>query len=71
MRLPSGQSPCRPHPCSVEHADVVYTYRSMRATWEAEAEAACLGYAAELEEYREKHPPPTLRDVLRHNRKRT
>ena len=71
MKLPPEQSPCRPHPCSVEHADLVYTIRMMREDWEREAERATLGYTTEFEEYVRDHPRPNLRDVLQHNRRRT
>ncbi len=64
MRLDSSASPCRPHPCSVEHADLVYTYRGMAEDWQRAAESATGGYATEMLEYRSRHPPPTLRDFL-------
>lgn len=68
MRIDPARSPCRPHPCSVEHADRVWTYRSMVLDWEKEREAVCLGYAAEEREFEESHPRPTFRDYLRHTR---
>jgi hypothetical protein len=62
--LPQASSPCRPHPCSVEHAAVVWSYRERRDLWERQAEATTLGYADELEHYRESHPAPLFRDHL-------
>jgi hypothetical protein len=68
MRLHKGHSPCRPHPCSVEHADVVYTFRLMQEDWERQAEDASRGYTTELAEYERDHPRPNLRDFLRQRR---
>lgn len=60
-------SPCRKHPCSVEHADVVTGYREELDRWEQAAGMATGGYAADLEAYAQSHPRPLFRDWLIHN----
>lgn len=62
--LEPARSPCQPHPCSVEHADVVRGYREFAALWELAAEQATSGYAAELAHYLEEHPRPSFKDYL-------
>lgn len=47
---------------------MVYTFRSMRHEWEMAAETVTRGYTTEMLEYREEHPPPTLREFLRMRR---
>jgi hypothetical protein len=69
------RSPCRidagkgrhQHPCSPAHADA--GYRAWRQTWEEAAEAATIGYATELTEYRRDNPAPTFRTYLTDNRR--
>jgi hypothetical protein len=61
--LPS-LSPCRRHPCSVEHAEMVNTFRSIAEDWLREAERVTRGYPSELAHYRESHPPPSLKAFL-------
>lgn len=65
----SGVSPCRRHPCSLEHADVVTGFREHAALWEAEAERVTGGYAADLEAYEQSHPRPLFRDWLINSRR--
>ncbi len=67
--LDPGRSPCRSHPCSVEHADVVRSYWEARRLWDEQAERATGGYGAELALYREDHPRPTLKNYLITRRK--
>lgn len=43
---------------------VTEAYTLARLAWEAEAEAATLGYATEMREYRRTHPSPRFRDFL-------
>jgi hypothetical protein len=43
---------------------VVEGYRAWRATWEADAEAATIGYTTEMIEYRRDNPAPTFRTYL-------
>jgi len=62
--LAANRSPCRTHPCSVEHADVVQSYREAVRLWDEQAEQATGGYDAEMELYREDHPRPTLKNYL-------
>jgi hypothetical protein len=70
--LHPARSPCRidrtkgrqQHPCSASHADVVTGYRLWRETWEDAAEAATIGYATEMTDYRRDHPAPTFRTYL-------
>jgi hypothetical protein len=59
-----NRSPCRRHPCSVEHADLVDTYRLMMEMWNRDAERVTGGYAAEMALYLESHPRPTLKRFL-------
>ena len=54
----------RRHHCSWWHSDLVESYRLAREAWEAQADAAAIGYATELAEYRLAHPPPTFRQWL-------
>ena len=67
--IPPAASPCRRHPCSREHADLVLTFRSVAETWRVAAEQATGGYRTELARYRETHPAPTFRDFLTHTRR--
>jgi hypothetical protein len=67
--IPPALSPCRPHPCSREHADLVLTFRSLAEDWQAAAEQATGGYPTELARYRESHPAPKFRDFLTHIRR--
>lgn len=62
-------SPCRAHPCSAEHADVVLEFRATAELWQQQADEQTKGYAEELERYRQEHPPPLFRDWLIHNRR--
>jgi hypothetical protein len=62
--LEPNRSPCRRHPCSVEHADLVHTYRLMVEMWNRDAERVTGGYAAEMALYLESHPRPTLKRFL-------
>lgn len=57
-------SPCRMHPCSVEHADLVRSFREVAAIWARNAERATGGYPAEMALYVQTHPRPTLRQFL-------
>jgi hypothetical protein len=66
--IPPAASPCRTHPCSREHADLVRTYRELAETWRIAAEQATGGYPTELARYRESHPAPKFRDFLTHSR---
>lgn len=59
-----GASPCRTHPCSVEHADLVVSFRDIAAGWAEAAELATGGYSADLATYRESHPAPSFREHL-------
>jgi hypothetical protein len=69
--IPAAVSPCRPHPCSREHADLVLTYRSLTEAWRFAAEQATGGYPTELARYRESHPAPKFGDFLTHTRTET
>jgi hypothetical protein len=62
-------SPCRRHPCSLEHADVVTGFREHAARWEAEAERETGGYETDLVRYALDHPRPLFRDWLIHQRR--
>lgn len=44
-------SPCRKHPCSWWHAELVDGYRSAVRAQEQRAEAATAGYRTELSDY--------------------
>lgn len=39
-------------------------FQAQRAAWEAQAEAAAAGYAAELAEFRQRRPGPTFKAYL-------
>lgn len=67
--IPPALSPCRRHPCSREHADLVLTFRSLAEDWRVVAEQATGGYPTELARYRESHPAPKFRDFLTHTRR--
>lgn len=67
--IPAGVSPCRPHPCSREHADLVLTFRSLAESWNLAAEQATGGYPTELARYRESHPAPRFQDFLTYTRR--
>lgn len=58
-------SPCRRHPCSREHADLVATFRSLAEDWLREAERVTGGYEADLKLYVQSHPRPNLKNFLR------
>lgn len=62
-------SPCRSHPCSVEHAERVRGYREWVAVWEAQAEQVTGGYAGDMKAYLENNPRPQFRDWLIHTRR--
>ena len=62
-------SPCRSHPCSVEHAEIVRGYRDWLAQWETTAEAATGGYASDLAAFVESRPRPQFRDWLIYSRR--
>jgi hypothetical protein len=62
-------SPCRRHPCSLEHADVVTGFREHAARWEEEAERVTGGYGSDLETYAQSHPRPLFRDWLIHSKR--
>ncbi|HEY0690661.1 MAG TPA: hypothetical protein VGD71_16675 [Kribbella sp.] len=67
--IPPALSPCRRHPCSREHAELVLTFRSLAESWLEAAEQATGGYPTELARYRESHPAPKFRDFLAHVRR--
>jgi hypothetical protein len=69
--IPTALSPCRPHPCSRGHADLVRTYRELAESWRLAAEQATGGYPTDLALYRESHPAPKFRDFLTHYRNDT
>lgn len=62
--IATWQSPCRRHPCSAEHADLVRTYRSIVDTWWTGAERVTGGYETELALYRQTHPMPSFKAFL-------
>lgn len=62
--LAPSLSPCRRHPCSVEHAELVQSFRSVVECWRAEAERVTGGYEAELALYRQSHPAPAFKSFL-------
>jgi hypothetical protein len=62
--LDPGRSPCRRHPCSVEHADVVQSFREAVRLYDEQAERVTGGYEWEMARYREDHPRPTLKNYL-------
>lgn len=62
--LESSRSPCRSHPCSVEHADVVRGFQESAWLWLEQAEAATGGYSTEMARYAEEQPRPTFREYL-------
>ena len=43
---------------------VVETFNLDTITWEQRAEAEALGYQTELEEFKDEHPRPTLKEVM-------
>lgn len=57
-------SPCRRHPCSVEHAERVRGWREHVAIWEARAESETGGYAGDLAMYVQSNPRPQFKDWL-------
>jgi hypothetical protein len=57
-------SPCRQHPCSREHADLVRSFRETVEIWERIADQATKGYEAEMALYLQSHPRPTLKRFL-------
>lgn len=67
-RLRPGLSPCRRHPCSVEHADRVTGFREQARLWEERAELETGGYATDLAVYAQSVPRPLFRDWLIHTR---
>lgn len=62
--LEPSRSPCRSHPCSVEHADVVRGFRESARLWLEQAEATTGGYSTEMARYAEEQPRPTFREYL-------
>lgn len=58
-------SPCRPHPCSPEHAALVAAWREVREAWQQEAERNTGGYVADLMTYVQSFPRPQLGDFLK------
>lgn len=62
--LEPSRSPCRKHPCSVEHADVVVGFREVARLWGEAAEAITGGYESEMDRYTEDNPRPTFREYL-------
>lgn len=64
-----GLSPCRPHPCSAEHADRVQGFRELASLWEQRAEVETGGYSGDLVAYVQSNPRPLLRDWLIHTRR--
>ena len=64
------RSPCRSHPCSVEHADVVWSYRDLVRSWEERADEVSNGHATELEHFEADHPRPSFKDYLKCRRTR-
>lgn len=62
--IPPSLSPCRRHPCSVEHAEMVRTFRGLAEQWRHTAERVTGGYESDLRHYRESHPPPRLKAFL-------
>jgi hypothetical protein len=62
--IPTASSPCRRHPCSREHADLVRMFRSIALDWEMAAERVTGGYDREMALYLEGHPRPTLKGFL-------
>jgi hypothetical protein len=68
VRLPPEFSPCRTHPCSVEHADVVRDFWDAQRSWHERAEAETNGYEAEMKRFVEDNPQPTFKEFLRARR---
>ncbi|PWK81673.1 hypothetical protein C8D88_11684 [Lentzea atacamensis] len=62
-------SPCRRHPCSVEHAERVRGFRELASSWEERAEREAGGYPADLALYAQSNPRPQFRDWLIHTRR--
>lgn len=54
----------RVHHCSWWHEDLVESYRTARAAWEAQEEAVALGYGTERAEFAAATTPPTFRAWL-------
>ncbi len=67
--IPPALSPCRRHPCSREHADLVLTFRSLVDAWWDAALKETGGWPTDLAHYRESHPAPKFRDFLTHTRR--
>lgn len=65
----SGLSPCRRHPCSVEHADRVRGFRELASLWEEQAERETGGYPGDMALYLQSHPRPQFKDWLVHTRR--
>lgn len=65
----SGWSPCRRHPCSVEHAERVRGFRELASLWEEQAERETGGYPADLALYVQSNPRPQFKDWLIHTRR--
>jgi hypothetical protein len=63
-------SPCREHPCSAEHADLVFTFRSLVDLWNLRAEEATGGYETEMAAYRQDNPPPSFKEFLQKHRRK-
>ncbi len=47
------------------HADLMQAYNAAKAQWTLCCENATNGYAAEVQEFREQHPMPTLKAFMR------
>lgn len=65
----SALSPCRRHPCSVEHAERVRGFRELTSLWEEQAERDTGGYAEDLRLYLQSNPRPQFKDWLIHTRR--
>lgn len=63
-------SPCRRHPCSVEHAELVRGFREISMLWEEQAERETGGYEEDMRMYLQSNPRPLFRDWLLHSKNR-
>lgn len=57
-------SPCRPHPCSPEHAALVLAYRELVSLWYREAERVTGGYVADMALHVQSSPCPKFMEFL-------
>lgn len=62
--IPQALSPCRRHPCSREHADLVRSFRELAEVWLREAERVTRGYEAELAHHLQSNPRPSFKGFL-------